>query len=670
MRSERSFRVSGARSSANRPRSNANEPRRLGCSRNARPSAPRSTRRGRRGSRGTGELQRERAARKSATDAEAARSRQLAELDRELEGVRARSSSLESDLTAQRAAAAEAATRRAELETDLGAQRAAAAELATRHAELETDLDVQRTAAAEMAARHAQLETDLRAQHAEAAEMAASHAELETTLAAHRAAAAEAATTQAALERELAEARQAAETRLATDGQAHRNAIAALEHRIEELEESGTEARARASDVVTERDALTAALEAERQKAADASAAADARLSAVDAERVEAERAWLEAEARVTEATAERDRLASRIAAAGEESAGHRATVETLERRVTELEESIADRDELASRLSAAAGETAEQLATTAALSRRIAELEEAANAAIARESAAVRDRDALSAAFDVERKQTAAAWADADARLTVIDGELAAAEQARLEAEERAEEAVADRDELGSRLAAAVKSVQGMNAAVDERLAAIDAKRARALQQAQERAEAATRERDALAAELAALASAPAAAADPDSAQQLEVALERIHALELQLFARDRGPRDADVELGSLLPPEAVPPIERGGTPAKRYGFKPLKRVQVDRAPALLVDLSLTGAQVIFATSPEVGTMVTLTLLSDDESCFCQGRLLWARREQTAKGRPYRYPAGIAFTSVDNAAVEAFIAEHAVDLE
>jgi chromosome segregation ATPase len=476
------------------------------------------------------------------------------------------------------------------------------------------------------------------------------------------------ATARAALERELADARQAADLRLAADDQAHRTAITALEHRIEELEESGSEARSRASEAIKERDALTASLESERQRAAEASAAADARLSAVDGERVEAERAWLEAEARVTEATAERDQLASRMAAAGDESAAHHATVEALQRRVTELEDAIADRDELASRLSAAAGETAEQLATTEALSLRIAELEKAASAALARESAAVTDRDALSAAFEVERQRTAAAWADADARLTVIDGELAAAEQARLEAEERAEEAIADRDELGSRLAAAVKSVQGMNAAVDERLAAIDAKRARALQQAQERAEAATRERDALAAELAALGSAPAAVADPDAAQQLEVALARVHALELQLFARDRGPRDADVELGPLLPPEVVPPIERGDTPAKRYGFKPLKRVQVDRAPALLVDLSLTGAQVIFATSPEVGTMVTLTLLSDDEPCFCQGRLLWARREQTAKGRPYRYPAGIAFTSVDNAAVEAFIAEHAVD--
>jgi hypothetical protein len=49
----------------------------------------------------------------------------------------------------------------------------------------------------------------------------------------------------------------------------------------------------------------------------------------------------------------------------------------------------------------------------------------------------------------------------------------------------------------------------------------------------------------------------------------------------------------DADVELGSLLPPEAVPPIERGGTPAKRYGFKPLKRVQVDRALECRIVLS-----------------------------------------------------------------------------
>jgi hypothetical protein len=88
---------------------------------------------------------------------------------------------------------------------------------------------------------------------------------------------------------------------------------------------------------------------------------------------------------------------------------------------------------------------------------------------------------------------------------------------------------------------------------------------------------------------------------------------------------------------------------------------------VQIDREAALLVDLSVTGAQVICATSPDVGRIVTLSLLSDEAPCFCQGRLLWARREQTAKGRPFRYRAGIAFTAADEAALEAFIKHHAV---
>jgi hypothetical protein len=39
----------------------------------------------------------------------------------------------------------------------------------------------------------------------------------------------------------------------------------------------------------------------------------------------------------------------------------------------------------------------------------------------------------------------------------------------------------------------------------------------------------------------------------------------------------------------------------------------------------------------------------------------------LWARREQTAKGKPFRYRAGIAFTSADQADIEAFIKHHAV---
>jgi len=181
---------------------------------------------------------------------------------------------------------------------------------------------------------------------------------------------------------------------------------------------------------------------------------------------------------------------------------------------------------------------------------------------------------------------------------------------------------------------------------------------------------DAADRERETLTAQLAA---APSLTDDSsDMASRLEAATERIRVLELELFERERGPVDHDVELEPLLPAApGEPPAKAEGPPAKRYGFKPLRKVQVDRQPALLVDLSLTGAQVIYARPPDVGQLVTLALLSDDATCFCQGRLMWARREQTAKGRPYRYPADIAFNSgQDEDAIMAFIENHAIKQE
>jgi hypothetical protein len=52
---------------------------------------------------------------------------------------------------------------------------------------------------------------------------------------------------------------------------------------------------------------------------------------------------------------------------------------------------------------------------------------------------------------------------------------------------------------------------------------------------------------------------------------------------------------------------------------------------------------------------------------MSDDAPSFCQARLLWARREQLAKGKPYRFRTGLVFTDADEAAIAAFIDRHAV---
>jgi hypothetical protein len=211
------------------------------------------------------------------------------------------------------------------------------------------------------------------------------------------------------------------------------------------------------------------------------------------------------------------------------------------------------------------------------------------------------------------------------------------------------------------------------MREAVETRLSAIDAERTRTLNarnEAVSQAEAAARERDALAAELAAIkkgSARPGAApaADPEMAGRLEAATERIRALELQLFERDRGPVERDVDVGSMLDTSTPKPSELAGQRARRYAFPATTSVRIDRENGVLVDLSVTGAQVICKTSPEVGRVVTLALLSDEAPCFCQGRLLWARREQTAKGRPYRYRVGLVFTSADEAAIEAFIKHH-----
>ena len=382
--------------------------------------------------------------------------------------------------------------------------------------------------------------------------------------------------------------------------------------------------------------ARIAELEIEGSRGAEALVAATARIAQIEAAREEAERGRKDAHVQADQAIADRDELRLMLEAAKRSIQDMNAAVDA---GIAELE-----------------GERRGSAGALAVARARIAELE-------------------------IEGPRGAEALAAATHRIAQIEAAREEAERGWNDADAQAEQAIADRDELRLMLDAAKRSIQGMNAAVDERLAAIDAKRARALQAAEERAAAAFRERDALIGErdaligerdaLAVQLAAPPptdAVKDEDARQQLEAATERIHTLELQLFARDRGPHDRDVDLGSLLRPTPPASIDRSGPPATRYGFKPPKKVKIDGKGGLLVDLSVSGAQVICATAPEVGRVVTLTLLSDEAPCFCQGRILWARREQSGKGRPYRYPAGIAFTEIDDAAIRAFIARHAPD--
>jgi len=382
-------------------------------------------------------------------------------------------------------------------------------------------------------------------------------------------------------------------------------------------------------DAIRERDALAAALETERQAAVATQAAVAARTKEVDAARAKTEGSWRDAEARAVDAIRERDALAVALETERQAVVAARATV----------------------------------AARTAEIDAIRANAEGGWQNAEARAADAIRERDALAATLETERQAALAAWAEIDARVGVLDAARAEAVQAARDAESRADEATDERDALAALLDKARESVQGMNAAVDERLAAIDAKRARTVQAceaAEARADAASRERDALAVELNALRQAPAS--DAGQAQRLDAANERIRALEVLLAQRDRGLHDRVAEPASHRDVPSPPPDP--DRRAKRHGFPSGVRVRIDGEVGVLIDLSITGAQVVYATAPEVGRVVTVTLPSDEVPCSAEGRLLWARRGPASKRRPL-YRAGIVFTAVDEEAIGAFIARH-----
>jgi len=127
------------------------------------------------------------------------------------------------------------------------------------------------------------------------------------------------------------------------------------------------------------------------------------------------------------------------------------------------------------------------------------------------------------------------------------------------------------------------------------------------------------------------------------------------------------RAAKDREIELSPLIDATPSPPSELAGKRATRHAFKPSTKVQIDHEVCVLADLSVTGAQVIGDTAPEVGRIVNITFLSDDTPCFCQGRLLWSRREPAAKNKPFKYRTGIAFTDYDEASLVAYIERHAV---
>jgi hypothetical protein len=113
---------------------------------------------------------------------------------------------------------------------------------------------------------------------------------------------------------------------------------------------------------------------------------------------------------------------------------------------------------------------------------------------------------------------------------------------------------------------------------------------------------------------------------------------------------------------IGSVLL-ESTRPLDRAGTrQAVRFPMG-RRRVLVNGEEGELVDLSMTGAQVLTSVRMGPGNTLRIALPDDGPEVRCQGSVAWSVAVPTSAGVQYR--GGIAFTNADSAQLESFCTRH-----
>ena len=113
----------------------------------------------------------------------------------------------------------------------------------------------------------------------------------------------------------------------------------------------------------------------------------------------------------------------------------------------------------------------------------------------------------------------------------------------------------------------------------------------------------------------------------------------------------------------GSVATEEAPRPLDWHGTRrAPRHRVRDGVEIQLDGNPAVVVDLSSVGAQVISATVLRPNQKVRISLPSDEFVMRFRGSIAWAKFElPKPPARAPQYRAGVEFTDSDPAALESF---------
>ena len=260
----------------------------------------------------------------------------------------------------------------------------------------------------------------------------------------------------------------------------------------------------------------------------------------------------------------------------------------------------------------------------------------------IALKAAETRAADAEARAADAEKKVADAEKRGADAEKRVADAKMKAAS-----AEARAAEAAAAREALQAQLDAAVQAPDPSGESEGE---GVDRERYEQLLAANEKQ----------------IRSLELAARDADA---------RAEAAEKELRSMRRV-RDAEAGAPGDATPRAVAPAAAASEDeathsgparaAKRHAMPEQIDIQIDGIAAKLIDLSITGAQILAPAALKPNRVMKLTIPHRNKVITCKGKIMWSKLETAIKtGGQLWYRGGLQFTASDQAAIEAFLSSY-----
>jgi hypothetical protein len=139
----------------------------------------------------------------------------------------------------------------------------------------------------------------------------------------------------------------------------------------------------------------------------------------------------------------------------------------------------------------------------------------------------------------------------------------------------------------------------------------------------------------------------------------------------ELRIVAReDAAPAQEHVGSSAIGTPNPTAALDRHGTRrARRVVMAEGVEVLVDGSPAMLVDLSVLGGQVVSTKVLRPNQRVRVTLSDARGIIRCAGAIMWASFEMP-KGVSPRYRAGIEFQNPDVDLLAGFIDRHSQQLK